>query len=120
MPEETHCSWQDADTRPPFLWRQVVALEALQLYAPMGHALGLGPLSTSIEDICFQASCSADAPMTETTSTQVQRTVEIKETREVHPEVSCPFQQILFPASYSETAAWLRTTAMSNEGTLQR
>ena len=38
----------------------------------------------------------------------------------MHPEVSCAFQQILFPASYSETAAWLRTTAMSNEGTLQR
>jgi (p)ppGpp synthase/HD superfamily hydrolase len=32
----------------------VLALEALQLYAPMGHAMGLGQLSSSIEDICFQ------------------------------------------------------------------
>ena len=32
----------------------MLALEALQLYAPMGHAMGLGQLSSSIEDICFQ------------------------------------------------------------------
>lgn len=30
------------------------ALEALQLYCPMAHALGLSRLSASIEDICFQ------------------------------------------------------------------
>jgi hypothetical protein len=28
--------------------------------------------------------------------------------------------QILFPASYSETAAWLRKAAISNEGTLRQ
>lgn len=38
---------------------QVLALEALQLYAPMGHSLGLGRVSSSIEDICFQVWISA-------------------------------------------------------------
>jgi len=28
--------------------------EALQVYAPLGHALGLGAISASMEDICFK------------------------------------------------------------------
>ncbi|KAK9842544.1 hypothetical protein WJX81_005255 [Elliptochloris bilobata] len=34
--------------------RQLAALEALQIYAPIGHALGLGLLSSELEDRCFQ------------------------------------------------------------------
>ena len=34
-------------------------------------------------------------------------------------QVHCD-EQILFPASYAETAAWLRKTAISNEGTLRQ
>lgn len=34
--------------------RQIAALEALQIYAPMGHALGMGRLSSVMEDRCFQ------------------------------------------------------------------
>ncbi len=26
----------------------------MQIYAPIGHALGLGPLSAELEDRCFQ------------------------------------------------------------------
>lgn len=39
---------------------QVAALEALQMYAPMGHALGLSAVASQLEDRCFQvgwASC---------------------------------------------------------------
>ena len=32
----------------------VLALEALQIYAPMGHALGLGGVSAELEDLCFR------------------------------------------------------------------
>lgn len=37
--------------------RQLAALEALQIYAPMGHALGLQSLCSGLEDRCFQV-CS--------------------------------------------------------------
>ena len=37
--------------------RQLAALEALQIYAPMGHALGLQALCSGLEDRCFQV-CS--------------------------------------------------------------
>ena len=45
--------------------RQLAALEALQIYAPMGHALGLQALCSGLEDCCFQvgfgwySSCAA-------------------------------------------------------------
>jgi hypothetical protein len=32
---------------------QLVALEALQVYAPLAHALGLGPLAAAMEDAAF-------------------------------------------------------------------
>ncbi len=35
--------------------RQLAALEALQIFAPMGHALGLASVSAELEDRCFQA-----------------------------------------------------------------
>ncbi|KAL4427713.1 hypothetical protein ABPG75_001802 [Micractinium tetrahymenae] len=38
----------------PSYEQQVAALEALQMYAPMGHALGLGPVAQQLEDRCFQ------------------------------------------------------------------
>lgn len=39
--------------------RQLAALEALQIYAPLGHGLGLRPLCAQLEDRCFQVcSCS--------------------------------------------------------------
>lgn len=41
--------------------RQLAALEALQLFAPMGHALGLQGLSSQLEDRCFQVGCGAPA-----------------------------------------------------------
>ena len=34
--------------------RQIAALEALQLYGPLGHALGMGPVAAELEDACFQ------------------------------------------------------------------
>lgn len=36
--------------------RQLAALEALQIFAPMGHALGLSAVSAELEDRCFQVS----------------------------------------------------------------
>ncbi len=33
---------------------QVLALESLQVFAPLGHALGLSAVSASMEDLCFQ------------------------------------------------------------------
>lgn len=41
--------------RLPVWARQIAALEGLQIYAPLGHALGLGTLSSALEDRCFQA-----------------------------------------------------------------
>ncbi len=38
----------------PLYARQLAALEALQIYAPMGHGLGLRPLCAQLEDRCFQ------------------------------------------------------------------
>ena len=34
--------------------RQMAALEALQIYSPLGHALGLRSISAAMEDRCFQ------------------------------------------------------------------
>ena len=34
--------------------RQLAALEALQIFAPMGHALGLSRICAELEDRCFQ------------------------------------------------------------------
>lgn len=34
--------------------RQLAALEALQIFAPMGHALGLVSICAELEDRCFQ------------------------------------------------------------------
>ena len=34
--------------------RQLGALEALQIFAPMGHALGLARMCAELEDQCFQ------------------------------------------------------------------
>lgn len=38
----------------PAAARQVAALEALQRYGPLGHALGMGPVAAELEDACFQ------------------------------------------------------------------
>ncbi len=44
---------QHMDALP--LWeRQQLAVESLQVWAPLGHALGLGAISSNMEDICFQ------------------------------------------------------------------
>ncbi len=40
--------------RLPVYEQQLVALEVLQVFAPLGHALGLGPISAQMEDMCFQ------------------------------------------------------------------
>lgn len=34
--------------------QQSIAIVALQVHAPLGHALGLGPISAALEDLCFQ------------------------------------------------------------------
>lgn len=34
--------------------QQLLALEALQIYAPLGYALGIGPISAQMEDLCFK------------------------------------------------------------------
>ena len=39
--------------------RQLMALEALQIYAPLGHALGLKTVSAEMEDRSFKACISA-------------------------------------------------------------
>jgi len=44
--------------------RQIMALEALQIFAPLGHALGLGSISSQIEDICFKVNVICDCPLT--------------------------------------------------------
>lgn len=38
----------------PYSDQQLLALEALQLFAPLGHALGLGAVSSRVEDLCFK------------------------------------------------------------------
>ena len=43
--------------------RQVAALEALQIYAPMGHALGMLRLTAELEDCCFQVQLAGVAFM---------------------------------------------------------
>ena len=42
--------------------RQLAALEALQIFAPMGHALGLASVSAELEDRCFQVHTAAHSP----------------------------------------------------------
>jgi len=49
----------------PLYARQLAALEALQIYAPLGHGLGLRALCAQLEDRCFQvwhALCLCTAP----------------------------------------------------------
>ncbi len=48
-----------AARREPLYAQQLMALEALQVYAPMGHALGLDAVSAELEDCCFQVPCCA-------------------------------------------------------------
>lgn len=38
----------------PVYEKQLVALEALQIYAPLGHAVGVGPISAQMEDESFK------------------------------------------------------------------
>ena len=38
----------------PLYARQLLALEALQIYGPLGHGLGLRALSAQLEDSSFQ------------------------------------------------------------------
>lgn len=52
----------------PLYARQLAALEALQIYAPLGHGLGLRPLCAQLEDRCFQV-CSCPAVLASTSST---------------------------------------------------
>lgn len=42
--------------------RQLAALEALQIFAPMGHALGLSMMCAELEDRCFQVLSHLMAP----------------------------------------------------------
>ena len=49
----------------PLYARQLAALEALQIYAPLGHGLGLRALCAQLEDRCFQVwhmPCLCTAP----------------------------------------------------------
>ena len=39
---------------PPCAELQVAALESLQVYAPLGHALGLSAIASHLEDLCCQ------------------------------------------------------------------
>ncbi|GIL83867.1 hypothetical protein Vretifemale_12591 [Volvox reticuliferus] len=47
----------------PEFEQQALALEALQIGAPLGHALGLGALSAVMEDTCFKVSKDRAAMM---------------------------------------------------------
>uniref|UniRef100_A0A061S4L3 Gtp pyrophosphokinase n=1 Tax=Tetraselmis sp. GSL018 TaxID=582737 RepID=A0A061S4L3_9CHLO len=38
----------------PLYQQQLEALECLQVYAPLGHAIGVGKLSAGLEDMCFR------------------------------------------------------------------
>ena len=53
---EVVCRWDDLQHMAslPASEQQIMALEALQLFAPLGHALGLGAVSSRIEDLCFK------------------------------------------------------------------
>ncbi|GAX72693.1 hypothetical protein CEUSTIGMA_g149.t1 [Chlamydomonas eustigma] len=53
---EIVCRWDDLQhmSSLPYSEQQILALEALQLFAPLGHALGLGAISSRIEDLSFQ------------------------------------------------------------------
>ena len=43
----------DLAASPPYA-QQLAALEGLQIYAPLGHGLGLRTLCAQLEDRCFQ------------------------------------------------------------------
>lgn len=43
----------------PLYARQICALECLQIYAPMGHAVGVGSLAGRLEDLCFKVGGAA-------------------------------------------------------------
>jgi len=38
----------------PLYQQQLLALECLQIYAPLGHAIGVGSLAGKLEDMCFK------------------------------------------------------------------
>ena len=42
----------------PMYARQLAALEALQIYGPLGHGLGLRHLCAQLEDRCFQVAAA--------------------------------------------------------------
>jgi GTP pyrophosphokinase len=48
--------------RLPVYEQQLVGLEALQIYAPLAHALGLGPLAAEMEDAAFRVSAGPTGP----------------------------------------------------------
>lgn len=45
----------------PVYEQQLVALEALQIFAPLAHALGLGALAAEMEDTAFQVGAGGAA-----------------------------------------------------------
>lgn len=53
---EVVCRWEELRHQhtSPMYHQQLKALEALQIYAPLGHALGIGAISAQMEDMCFQ------------------------------------------------------------------
>ena len=147
------------------LGAQTCALESLQLYAPMGHAVGLSCVSAAMEDACFQVPPPppsgspgrghAANPTRIALPCRLPSADTGGEGGVLHSMQSkgmvlrrgvCPFTphgrtmpdglnapglqpgsgcdtavvQILFPASYSDTADWLRATAATNQGILQR
>ena len=125
-----------AARREPLYERQLLALEALQVYAPMGHALGLDAASAELEDCCFQVPCrlilalrpqKLQCSLTGLTGGSVRRVggpTACKHASAPHAACSQTLDggrmQVLFPESYAETAAWLRKEMVANAEILRR
>ena len=84
--------------------RQIMALEALQIFAPLGHALGLGKISSQIEDICFKASYFYTGLIKMHASLSVFLACDVWVTMLALLHIL----QVIFPASYDTTSTWLR------------
>ena len=110
---------------PPYE-RHVFALEALQMYAPMGHALGLSAVASQLEDGCFQVLAGAGrwaGGRQRQHKTAGRRQAAAHPCRHAPPAPRPPHppppsHQILFPESYERTAAWLREEAVANADVL--
>lgn len=104
--------------------RQLAALEALQIFAPMGHALGLSAVSAELEDRCFQVCMLKSTIRSRGWDTIL--TANLSPCKSSLPRVEQPMVtaecmlQELFPRSYAQTAEWLWRERTAYQDTLAR